>query len=662
MRAVAHSPCCAICYNPAVSILSARGLAKAYGPQTLFADASLTIEEGERVGLIGPNGMGKSTLLRVLAGIEPADDGLIERKRGSTALYLAQEPKLPPAATPRAIVEQGLSQWHAARARHAEVTAAIAAGQGGAEQLAEQARLADSIERLGGWEQGHLAEVMLGRFGVRELDRNVGAMSGGEQRRVALAQILIARPELAILDEPTNHLDVDTIEYLEQYLAEDFRGAVLLVTHDRYVLDAVADRILELENGTLRGFTGGYSEYLEQKAELLAHASRSEQNRLNRLRRERAWLLRGAKARTTKQKARIKRARALMAVEAPAEAARAELLGLQAGAAQTGKTVLELHDVRMELAGRVLIAGLTLHLVQGDRIGVLGPNGAGKTTLLRLVAGELQPTAGAVKLGSRTKLAYFDQARAALRDDWSVFDNVAEREGAQRDGGGQVRIGDLVLELRAYLERFLFDGAKQRQKVAALSGGERARVALAKALRGGANLLLLDEPTNDLDVATLGELEELLGSWPGCALVVSHDRAFLNRVATSVLAFEGEGALVRYQGNYDTYRALRAQAPGRAAAPVPKAITATQAGPAAPVTGPSGAKPLTYAERLELARIVDEITAAESALARLEAALADPSTYGRGAEAQKDAQRDYAAAREALARLSERWEELESRR
>jgi ATP-binding cassette subfamily F protein uup len=645
-----------------MTVLSARGLSKAFGPQTLFADATLAIQERDRVGLLGINGAGKSTFLRVLAGLEPADDGVIERKRGASVRYLAQEPKLPSERTPRELVEEGLHEWHAASAAYAAATQRIAAGEGGTELLAEQARLADAIEGLGGWEQGHRAADMLLRLGVRDIDRPVGSMSGGEQRRIALAKLLVAEPELAILDEPTNHLDVDTIEYLEEYLCEHFHGSLLVVTHDRYVLDAVCTRVFELEHGMLAQYSGDYSDYLEQKAEQLAHAERHEQNRLNRLRRERAWLLRGAKARTTKQKARIKRAEALMAIEAPKANARAELRGLEAGATQTGKTILELHDVALELGTRTLIAALTLHMVQGERLGMIGPNGVGKTSLLKLVAGELAPSRGEVVLGSRSRVAYFDQARAALRDDWSVIDNVAGREGAERDGGGQVQIGELTLELRSYLERFLFDGGKQRQKVSTLSGGERARVALAKALRGGANLLLLDEPTNDLDISTLAELEDLLVAWPGCALVVSHDRAFLNHVATSMLAFEGEGRVVRYAGNYDDYRVQR----GAAQADAPKPATsklaadrkenAARAAPAAPRQ-----KPLTYAERLELAALLDRISRAEAELARSEAALADPATYAAGEGVRRRIEQEYATARTEVAALTARWEELEAR-
>jgi ATP-binding cassette subfamily F protein uup len=653
-----------------VSVLSARDLSKSYGPRTLFSGLSLAIQPGEHVGLLGRNGAGKSSLLRVLAGLEPPDGGVLERKRGANIALLSQTPVLPAEATPRAIAEAGLSGWAAARTRHDEVSAALE--HGGREHehdalIAEQALLAETIERLGGWDKGHRAVEMLERFGVREIDRAVGGMSGGEQRRVALAALLIAEPDLALLDEPTNHLDLETIEYLEDYLAERFKGAVLLVTHDRYVLDAVAERVLELEHGNLREFAGSYSDYLEHKDLLLAHAERAEQNRQNHLRRERAWLLRGAKARTTKQKARIKRAEELMAVAAPRVDARAELAGLQAGAAQSGKTILELASVSVELGGRTLIDGLDLHMVPGERMGVLGKNGAGKTTLLKLITGELAPTQGRVALGTRTKIAYFDQARIELRDDWSVFDNVAGRHGAERDGGGEVQLGNLSLTMRQYLERFLFDGSKQRQPLGSLSGGERARVSLAKALRDGANMLLLDEPTNDLDFATLGELEDMLTDWPGCAIVVSHDRAFLNLVATTMLVFEGDGVVVRYQGNYDSYRRLRDAARDQPSETRrddrPAKLAAAPAAPSAPPAAKAvpDDKPLSYAERLELDGIFERITAAESKLAALDAALSDPTTYKQGPHAQRKAQLEHDRARAEVARLTARWEALEAR-
>jgi ATP-binding cassette subfamily F protein uup len=643
-----------------VSILSARDLVKAYGPQTLFSGASLTIEAGERVGLLGANGTGKSTLLRVLARVEPTDEGVIDRQRGASILYLPQEPKLAEVLSPRQIVEQGLSDWHAAMARHADVTAAISRGEGSDERLAEQALLAESVERHGGWDQGHRVVEMLERLGIQDVDRPIGSMSGGEQRRVALASILVACPDLMILDEPTNHLDVETIEFIESYLAERFEGAVLLVTHDRYVLDAIADRVVELDRGVLTEFSGGYSDYLAQKSDALAHEQRVEQNRLNRIRRERAWLLRGAKARSTKQKARIDRARTLMAIEPPKEAERAALAGLEGGAQRLGKMILDFADVKVGIGGRTLIDGLTLPMISGDRIGVVGPNGAGKTTLLRLVSGDLAPTSGKVTLGQSTRIAYFDQARAQLEGDWSVFDNVAEREGAERTGGGQVHIGTLTMDLRVYLERFLFDPSKQRQKVSALSGGERARVALAKSLRSGANLLLLDEPTNDLDVATLGELEDLLGAWPGCAIVVSHDRYFLNSVATSILAFEGDGKVVRYPGGYDSYRTLRDEAAARAVEktekPAPK-----QAPAPAPAAAPAPKK-LTHAERIELEGILDRIAEAEDQVKALEVKLADPNVYGKGADAMKQLRADYETAGAEVTRLLARWEALEARR
>jgi ATP-binding cassette subfamily F protein uup len=540
-------------------VLTARDVTKAYGQKPLFDRATFTIRRGEKVALLGPNGTGKSTLLRILAGLEPHDSGTIDRRRDASILYLPQEPELDPALSPRQIAREGLTEWHAAKTRYDEVSHRIGEGESEDALLVEQASLAEDVERLGGWSRDHEVDEILAHLGVKDVDRPTATMSGGEKRRVALARILVARPALAIFDEPTNHLDADTIVWLEEYLVREFPGAVLLVTHDRYVLDAVATRVLDLENGRVAEYTkrsdgvGAFGDYLEQKAERFAQAERVESNRQNFLRKEVEWLRRGPKARATKQKARIQRAETAISAEGLRERARVDLEGLEAGASRLGGTIVALRNVSVDLGERRLVTDLTLHLVKGDRVGIIGPNGAGKTTLLRLVTGELAATAGTVVRGAQTKLAYFDQARTALKDDWTVFDNVAEREGADRTGAGPVTIGERVLELRAYLELFLFDGAALRRKVSALSGGERARVALAMALKSGANVLLLDEPTNDLDIATLGALEELLEGWPGCVLAVSHDRFFLDRVATSILAFEGEGKVRLYGGNWASY-------------------------------------------------------------------------------------------------------------
>ena len=636
-----------------MSLLSARNLVKAYGPQTLFNDLALTVEEGDRIGLLGVNGTGKSTLLRVLAGFEPSDGGVIDRQRGASIRYLAQEPNLDPKATPRLLVGEGLTAWHDAVKRHGEATLAIGSGSDVA-AMALQAELAESVEHLGGWDREHLVEEMLHKVGIVDLDRAVGTMSGGERRRVALAQLLVAEPQLAILDEPTNHLDVDTIEWLEELLAEKFQGAVLIVTHDRYVLDAIATRIVELEHGKLETYEGNYGDYLEQKAERLAQAGRAESNRMNFLRRERAWLARGPKARSTKQKARIQRAEAAIAVKGPREI---ERVTLEAHASRIGKTILEFKDASLDIAGRRLIDNLTFHMVSGDRVGIIGPNGVGKTSLLKLVSGELAPTSGQVVRGERTTLAYFDQSRSELVDGWSIYDNVAEREGAETTGGGMVELGARKIDLRTYLEQFLFEPSKQRQKVGSLSGGERARVALAKTLRRGANLLLLDEPTNDLDVMTLGALEEMLENWPGCALVVSHDRYFLNRVVTSILAFE-EGKVVHHQGDYDTYRRRRAEALAAEKVATQAKARATKA------SQPPPKKALSYSERIELDGILAMISAAEEKVIVHERKLTEafmPDARS-SADAAKRVQTDLDRARSEVITLTTRWEELESKR
>jgi ATP-binding cassette subfamily F protein uup len=654
--------------------LTAQRLRKAFGPQIVLEEATLTLLRGEKVGLIGANGAGKSTLARILAGLEPPDGGSLSIRRGLTIRYLAQEPELDPDASARAVVEDALAAWRAATVRHGEVTARLVSGNATEHDslVAEQAQLDDTIQRLGGWERGHEALGFLQQLGVRDVDRPCGLRSGGERRRIALAQLLVANPDIAILDEPTNHLDADTAEWLEGYLAGS-RGAVVLVTHDRYFLDAIAERIVELERGRLLSFQGGYADYLEKKAELLAHEERAEQNRQNALRREREWLARGPKARSTKQKARIGRAHELEARGSATAGRPGEVSLVPAASTRQGKTILELRGAQVAPAGAApLNAPFDLFVTAGERIGIVGPNGVGKTTLLRAVLEAVEReqhgpdlgkksnlVAGTIVVGKNTRVSYLDQARAKLDDSKSIFDDVRGEHGSTVVSLGLQ--GSESMDLRSYLELFLFDPAKQRQKVGALSGGERARVALAKVLREGANLLVFDEPTNDLDLPTLAALEGMLEAFAGSVLVVTHDRAFLDRVATAILAFEGTpsaaapGALAtvtRYAGGYQDYMAQRpdrrAMAPSAPPAPVPSAAARTR--------GKSG---LSHAERVELETIVDAIDAAERRVAQVEALLSDPSVYASQGARVAGLRAELDAARGQVAALVARWEGLE---
>src|SRR5580698_739159 len=409
-----------------MSALSGQHLRKAFGSQVVLEDATFNLARGEKVGLIGANGAGKSTLARILAGLEVPDTGTLSMGRGLTIRYLAQEPELDAEASARTVVEDALTAWRSATLRHADVSARIGAEPNSpslALLLAEQAELDDSVTRLGGWERGHEALGFLDRLGVREVDRPCGSRSGGERRRIALAQLLVASPDIAILDEPTNHLDADTAAWLQGVL-ESSSGAVVLVTHDRYFLDALAERIVELERGVLTSYQGGYGAYLEKKAELLEHEERVEQNRQNALRREREWLSRGPKARGTKQKARIDRAHALEA-RGSATAGRPGQVSLTAAAAsRQGKTILELRDVVVGFGDLGLNAPFDLTVTAGERIGVVGPNGVGKTTLLRAIvdaadaastgqsSGKSPLIAGTIGVGKNTRASYLDQGRA----------------------------------------------------------------------------------------------------------------------------------------------------------------------------------------------------------------------------------------------------------
>jgi ATP-binding cassette subfamily F protein uup len=638
-------------------ILDVSQLRKIVADRTLFEDVSLTIRRGEKVGLVGNNGAGKSTLGRVLAGLEESDGGKIARRRESTVEYLDQEPTFRAGRTIREVVLEGLTAWSETKRSFEALTESLAAAVDPDEQakLADaQAKVADALDRQGGWEREHEAEATVGHLGISDPSRMVDTLSGGEARRVALARLLVAAPDFAILDEPTNHLDIETIEWLEEFLRDRWKGALLLIRHDRGVLDAVTSRTLEIHDGRVDSYDGGYARYLLAKAEREAHLDRSERNRQNFLRREVEWLRRAPKARGTKQKARTARAEAALDQRAPQQERRADL---KLHSERLGKTILETSDLRVDRDGRRLIDGLDLALRPGERIGVVGPNGCGKTSLLLAILGELPPVRGSIIVGSNTKIGYLDQSRSDLDAEETV------REAAVGDAN-EIVIGDERLSVGSYLERFLFRRPQQRLRVGELSGGERARVCLARLLAQKCNLLLLDEPTNDLDVATLSAFESMLLDFGGSVILVSHDRWMLDRVATSILAFEEDGRVELHMGGYSDYRARRTRESRREPEiPIrrddgfdPKESESTSKGTLDTV------RKLTHAESRELDGLMEEIEGAEARVAELQARLADPEIYREFGDRVGALSSDLAGAEAEAARLTARWEELEARK
>jgi ATP-binding cassette subfamily F protein uup len=636
-----------------VTLLRAANLSLAFGARTLFADLDLVVEEGERVGLIGVNGSGKSTLMKILAGELQADSGEIQRRRGAAVTYLPQEQEFASGATVASELTVANHKLRDALARHADLSARLAKADGPAQEkmLAQLSDLAHEVEVLGGWDTAHAARTLLDRLSVPDWERPIEQLSGGTRKRVALARALLSRPDLLLLDEPTNHLDADTVDWLEEEL-DRAPSALLLVTHDRYFLDDLVDRIVEIQpGGGAISYPGNYEAYLAQKIAAQGEAARAQHNRERWITQEVAWLRRGVEARRTKSKARIERARKLMAEKGLAAPQVAALR--TAAPRRLSGTVLEAENVSRSFGGKPVIEGLDFILQKGERVGIVGRNGAGKTTLLRVLLGEIEPDRGRVVVGRGTRIAYYDQQRAQLDPEQTVYEAAS--------GEDFVDLGGKRVALRDYLDDLLFPVPMQRMQVKALSGGERNRLLLARLFLQGANVLVLDEPTNDLDLVTLNVLEGLLLEFDGAVLLVAHDRYFLDKVATSILAFEGEGRVIRYPGNFESYRTLKAQAEeARAPQPVARTPPREAAREGIPSSQPAR-RPgkLSFKEQRELQGMESAIEEAERHRAKAEAALADPSTYATQAARVPELQTQLDQATAEVERLYARWQVLQ---
>ncbi len=530
-------------------IYTMTGLSKVVPPKrTVLEDINLSFYYGAKIGVLGYNGAGKSTLLRIMAGEDTEYEGEARPQPGIRIGYLPQEPELDETTDVRGNVEAGVAETKALVDRYNEVTAAFADPDADFESLiAEQGELQERIDAADGWDLDRRLEVAADALRLPPWEAEVASLSVGERRRVALCRTLLASPDLLILDEPTNHLDAESVEWLERYLGE-FSGTVVAVTHDRYFLDNVAGWILELDRGHGYPFQGNYSQWLEYKEKRLEQEEKAESARQKAMKEELEWARSNPKGRQSKNKARLKRLDELAQPEYQQRAQTNEIY-IPPGP-RLGDKVVEAENLSKRFRDRELYQGLSFLIPSGAIVGVIGPNGAGKTTLLRLITGEEAPDQGTIELGDTVELAYVDQSRDSLNGNNTVWEEIS-------DGADYIQVGGWEVPSRAYVSRFNFSGADQQKRVAELSGGERNRVHLAKLLQKGGNVLLLDEPTNDLDVETLRALEQALLDFPGSAIVVSHDRWFLDRVATHTMAFEEDGQVVFMEGPYSEYEADR---------------------------------------------------------------------------------------------------------
>jgi sulfate-transporting ATPase len=532
-------------------------VSKKVGDRTIIEDISLSYFHGAKIGVIGLNGSGKSTLLRIMAGIDRDFDGRTALADGFTVGYLEQEPLLEETKTVRAVVEEGVAETVALLREFDAINERFAEEMSPEEMeqlLERQGDVQERLERLGGWDLDSQLRMAMDALRCPPDDQTLDTCSGGERRRVALCRLLLQKPDILLLDEPTNHLDAESIAWLEEHLSR-YEGTVILVTHDRYFLDTVAEWILELDRGHGVPWKGNYSSWLEQKQRQLEQTEKQESQRRKAMARELEWIRNTKRNRQTQNKARLRSYESMLAADAAATAREIEIF-IPAGP-RLGNRVIDAAGVQKAYGEKLLMEDLSFDVPPGSIVGIIGPNGAGKSTLFRMITGTEQPDGGTFTVGETVALAHVDQSRSELDPEMNVWEAISR-------GEEKIRLGSYDMNSRAYVARFGFSGSDQSKKVKVLSGGEQNRVHLARMLTSGANVILLDEPSNDLDVNTLRALEDALLQFAGCAIVISHDRWFLDRIATHILAFEGESRVVWYPGNYAAYEADRRERMGEA--------------------------------------------------------------------------------------------------
>ncbi len=530
-------------HNYKLNILSAEGISKSYSEKILFNDISLGIGEGDKIGLIGINGTGKSTLLKVIAGLETTDTGRIIKGNSIRVGYLEQSPSFEAGTT---VLEQVFVGPAPIMQLLREYELVLKESEQNPDDNNMQKRLLDlmhKMDSLNAWSIESEAKTILTKLGIENFSADVATLSGGQRKRIAMAGALINPTELLILDEPTNHIDNDSVDWLEKYL-NTRKGALLMVTHDRYFLERVANRIIELDHGRLYSYQANYSKFLEMKAEREELEQASERKRQNLLRNELEWIRRGAQARSTKQKARIERFEKLQDIDAPMQDDNVEI---QVGSSRLGRKIIEIENIQKAYGDKTVITDFSYILLRDDRIGIIGLNGIGKSTLLRIITGETKPDIGRVEIGDTVKIGFFTQENADMDQSLRVIEYIRQVAENIETKNGSISASQM-------LERFLFEPSVQWTPISKLSGGEKRRLYLLKILMGAPNILLLDEPTNDLDIQTLTILESYLDEFPGAVITVSHDRYFLDRIATKIFSFEGDGNIKKYSGNYSDYR------------------------------------------------------------------------------------------------------------